>query len=243
MGAMNEMANPSPARWAQVAVLVGAVVLAGWLVASPQPGEAPVAEEAGEQDMLAYLDGRVASQEDVKDVRCYSSVRKIQMFLAGVAIEHDALAVRVEGYVDLVQGVWEQAAARASGAAISASALEGVLDERFPRTIGDDGAVVYRFPEVEEPIRVGADAITDYSDTIEAWRLLQTWAARAEASGEARQPPFSPEALDAFHRFLVRYDIALLRHAKALAKASQRATVGAEDMAAAFADERRPVEP
>jgi len=192
--------------------------------------------------MLSYLDGQVAVQENSKDVRCWSSVCKIQMFLSGVPIEQEAIGVRVERHVELIHSVWEEAARLSKGATISKETLASILESRFPHQVENESKFIFNFSGQVDPIEVQTGSIIDYSDTIEGWRLLQTWATRRtdESGHMTLTPTFSEPALNAFHDFLLVYDIALLRHARAIASERKLPKVDAESMNLAFSAERQP---
>ena len=193
-------------------------------------------------DVLHYIDEGIAQQEDCKDVRCWSSVNKIQMFISGISIEHAAIGTRVERYVELIQDTWQDAAKQCQEAEISKEQLLSTLTRRFPHNT-DPVTKTVSFDFVGHPllITISPESVTDYSDTIEAWRLLQTWAVRqTDATGRVDlHPGFSREAIDAFHDFLVVYDIAVLKHAKEIAHQQKRSKVNVEIMNRAFHQQHR----
>jgi hypothetical protein len=193
-------------------------------------------------DMLGYLDERIACQEDEKDVRCWSSVNKIQMFLAGAAINHDAMGVRVENYMKLFDSVWQESVGDSleHEVEIPVARLLGILKLRFPHsTDAETGEVEFTFSQQSEPVLVMADSIKDYSDTIEAWRLLQAWASRkTDKTGKLTLTPvFSRDAIDAFHKFLVAYDIAILKNARRIANDRKLVKIDDVSMELAFENE------
>ncbi len=194
------------------------------------------ASEPDGYEMLDYLDQKIACQEDVKDVRCWSSVSKFQMFAAGASIEHEALGVRIEEYDKFIDSIWTEASNEKTDQ-ISKSRLLEVLMKRFPHEIDSETkAVSFKFPNQQGSIMVLDDLIVDYSDTIEAWRLLQSWAARrTDRTGQLIvEPVFSQPAIDAFRDFLVAFDIALLRKAAEIANSRKLSIVDAASMKLAF---------
>ena len=60
------------------------------------------------QTMLTFIDQQIAIQEDVKDVRCWSSVNKIQTFISGLPVDTEAIGQRVECYIAVLDQVWGQ---------------------------------------------------------------------------------------------------------------------------------------
>ena len=156
------------------------------------------------------------------------------MFAAGAPIEHDALAVRIESYNDLLDSIWGEAAEQTADE-ISAQRLVQVLKGTFPGS-GDEWDK-FAFLKSDEQELVMNDLVTDYSDTIESWRIIQSWVARkVDRNGTVNiSPPFSQSALDEFQKFLIKFDIALLRHAKDVAEQNRKSVVDAESMRLAFA--------
>ena len=188
-------------------------------------------------DMLGFLDDQISCQENEKDVRCWSSVNKLQMFVAGASIEHEAAGVRISSYHHLLDDVWQAAADNVDGQEISEQELQSVLSGKFPHeNNAETGNVKFEFEGSEEPVLVMQALVQDYSDTIEPWRILQSWAStKVDAGGQLElKPIYSQPAIESFHSFLVAFDIALLKRAKAIAVQNKLATIDAESMTKAF---------
>ena len=207
------MPDPKPSfnphfKW-QVGLVAVALLAAVAIVRSASTPTAPVAF-----DMLSYLDERVGQKENRKDVRCWSSFNKLGMFLTGCEIDEAAKSERIEQHMKLIQLLWESSKKGSrSSDTISAEAVGQVLKERFPQATDENG-VSFHFGG-EMPTLVMADALRDYDDTIEPWRLLQTWASRnLDEQGQfAYTPPFGEGALQVMYSFLKAYDLALQREA------------------------------
>ena len=86
------------------------------------------------------------------------------------------------------------------------------------------------------PTLVGVEALRDYSDTIEPWRLLQTWASRQlDNNGQFKfQKQFDEAALHQLFEFFRAYDLAMLRKARDHAMERKLTKIDAEAIAAAF---------
>jgi hypothetical protein len=184
--------------------------------------------------MLSYLDEKVAVQEDAKDVRCWSSFCKLQMFLAGAPINDAAISVRIEKHMELIESIWNEARiARPQARLIPEDVVTEILLRRFPSSMARARGMT---PDSPSSIQVGAEAIQDYSDTIEPWRLLQTWASRhTDSSGHLiSQPAFEREALDVLYNFLRTHDLAVLKRARLIALEKKQTIIDAESMSAAF---------
>jgi len=186
-------------------------------------------------DMLAYLDRRVGLQETRKDVRCWSSFNKLQMFITNCEISEDAKSERIEQHMRLIESLYQEACSRVpEQASISADAVSAELQARFPQTHTDEGTQ-FRF-NGGRPTLVIAEALKDYSDTIEPWRLLQTWTSRRiDENGELRlDKQFNEDALLVLYDFFRAYDLALLQKAREHAMKRKQGHIDAEAVAAAF---------
>jgi hypothetical protein len=215
-------------KW-QAVVMVSAIFAAIAIVRSAP--ELPPASF----NMLGYLDKQVGQKENRKDVRCWSSFNKLGMFLTGCEIDEAAKSERIEQHMKLIQSLWAASREQSNGMdTIPAKAISQVLKDRFPQATGGTG-VSFQFGG-GAPTLVMADALRDYDDTIEPWRLLQTWASHniGEHGWFASPQPFSEEALAVMYSFLKAFDLAVQREARRVAVERQLAGIDAEAMAAAF---------
>ena len=221
-------------RLPQIIVVVVAAIAA---VAIARRGPEATSEPAKPAyAMLAYLDGRVGLQENQKDVRCWSSFNKLQMFITNCEISEEAKSERIEQHMRLIQSLFDESAKRTSGKRlISATAVAAVLRLRFPQVDTAEGTQFNMGSGT--PALVVTDALKDYSDTIEPWRLLQTWASRqVDNKGKwKREAQFDEEALKELYEFFRAYDLALLRKAREHAIERKLGHIDAAAVAAAFA--------
>ena len=229
--------NVAPSRLPQIVVVVVAVV-AAVAIARRDPG--PTSETAKPAktayEMLVYLDGRVGVQENQKDVRCWSSFNKLQMFITNCEISEEAKSERIEQHMRLIQSIYDEAAESAPAKnLISASAVAAILRMRFPKVDTAEGTQFNLGGET--PTLVVAESLKDYSDTIEPWRLLQTWASRqVDGKGNWKlSAQFDEEALKELYEFFRAYDLALLHKAREHAMERKLGQIDAEAIAAAFA--------
>ena len=235
-------------RFVQIALLLAALIVGGAIVLWPgetpaepanNPEDSQVLPETSATKMLAYVESKIAKQEDVKDVRCWSSVNKIQTFLSGMPIELEAIGQRVERYVELIEDVWISSGKNAAGSEIQESELMSALNGQFANRISDEnGKITLDADEGFAPIEGLEDSVRDYSDTIESWRLLQSWALRKASAGPSgeggTEKAFSEPSLTKFRDFLVVFDIALLQSAKEVAMERKQGSVDVESMNIAF---------
>ena len=184
-------------------------------------------------DMMEHINSRITAHEDVGDVRCWSSVSKLQSFLAESAIEPMAQAARVEGHRQVIESIWLDASS-ASGRKrqIEAAAVDAIIKRRFPYVEDASGALQCRLVSTPDVIQIPSSDVRDYGTTIEPWRLLQSWIMQ-RVEGQ-RTPAFSPEALNVLKDFLLVYDLTIMRHAGKLARERQLAAIDERAMRDAF---------
>ncbi len=228
----------------QVAVLVGSFAVAVGLVATAKPAAAPGENASALQpnapkpfDMLAFAQERISTQEDKKDVRCWSSFNKLQMFLTQCEFTEDVKAVRVEEHLRLLQSIWQEAQQRApAGGYIPAEAVEAVLNRRFPQVSRDDTVQFGLKSGGSALSRLTGDDLRDYGDTIEPWRLIQAWAMRSlDPKGKLGiTPQFDEKALHVLYRFLRAYDLVVLQAARDIAHEKRLSVIDATSISAAF---------
>jgi len=99
-------------KWrAQLIVIVLAAGVAWAIVGSGegQEIESPPSPKTA-FDMLNFLDEKVGVQEDQKDVRCWSSFNKLQMFITNCEIDEGAKAARISEHMRLIQALYESSA-------------------------------------------------------------------------------------------------------------------------------------
>ncbi len=220
-------------RLPQIIVVVVAAVAA---VAIARRAPDTTSQSPGQPyEMLAYLDGRVGVQENQKDVRCWSSFNKLQMFITNCEISEEAKSERIEQHMRLIESLYNEASKRApEKKLITATTVDEVLRVRFPQVDTTEGTQ-YNLGGGSSTLVV-TEALKDYSDTIEPWRLLQTWAShQVDNKGKwKRDAQFDEGALKELYEFFRAYDLALLRKAREHAMERKLGHIDAEAVAAAF---------
>jgi hypothetical protein len=187
-------------------------------------------------EMLTYLDDRVGVQENQKDVRCWSSFNKLQMFITNCEISEEAKSERIEQHMRLIESLYIEASQRVpEKELITATTIDEILRVRFPQVDTAEGTQ-FNLGDGSSTLVV-AEALKDYSDTIEPWRLLQTWAShQVDNKGKwKRDTQFGEGALKELYEFFRAYDLALLRKAREHAMERKLGHIDAEAVAAAFA--------
>ena len=226
----------------QILTVIIAAVAAVVIVKSPsqaasneKPTPAPQAKQPAEPfTQMGYLDQRVGRQEDEKDVRCWSSFNKLQMFITNCEISEDAKTERIQQHMALIQKIYDASVAHAEGKKlIPLESVRSVLAKEFPSTKADSGSPNYSFGALTINL---TEALRDYSDTIEPWRLMQTWSTRQlDNTGQwLLDAEFDKAALNELFLFLRGYDLALLRKARTNAIDRKQNLIDAEAIRAAF---------
>jgi len=233
-------------QFAQIALLIVALITGIVLVRStntppdalePDEQTTTTVQSAAEK-MLGMVETHIADQEDVKDVRCWSSVNKIQTFLSGLPVELEANSQRVERYVQMIEEIWIDSKSLSTSDDVDADVLIRVLKSRFPENVSVvEGKPKFDFGRELASLAIIEDAIKDYSDTIESWRLLQSWALRKAsqpAEPETTKHAFTAEALEQFRNFLVVFDVGLLKASKGVAMDRKFSSIDAATIDIAF---------
>ena len=240
----------------QMGILIAALLIAAGIIGSglnfgltgdSPDSEGPVARDMGlsaarnhAQTMLTFIDQQIAVQENEKDVRCWSSVNKIQTFISGLPVDTEAIGQRVECYIGMLDQVWDECVSGNQEQPVTVDQFKRFLDDRFPEMARQVNAVLNPLENNGFDLNLlssgeQCNAIIDYSDTIESWRLLQSWLLRkVDLPTTEVSAPFSDEALLELKRFLVVYDINLLKRARAVAMERKLARVNVEVMKEAF---------
>ena len=237
-----EHVSHSSSRLPQMAMVVISAVAAVWIARSG-PAEMAAAPEAPKPkaaqapyDMLAYLDTKVGLKENQKDVRCWSSCNKLLMFITDAEISEAAKAERIEQHMALIQKLYDACGKRQPGEKkIGVEAVKAELAERFPREDSSQGS---QFNVGGAPsLLIKSDVLKDYEDTIEPWRLLQTWATyHVDNRGKLTlEVQFDEPALKELYIFFRSYDLAMLRKARENAVSRKLRAIDAEAIRAAFA--------
>ena len=211
---------------------VAAVVIAR---SGPAPAPEPAEPKPAPYQILAYLDNRVGVQENQKDVRCWSSCNKFLMFATNSEISQEAKTARIQQHMGLIQSLYDATAQRVPGnKLIPAAAVKAELGERFPRKDTAEGTH-FTFGG-SSLLMVDSEVLKDYSDTIEPWRLLQTWAShQIDAQGAWQlEAQFDVEALKELYEFFKRFDLTMLRQARDNAMERKLNHIDAQAIKAAF---------
>jgi hypothetical protein len=179
--------------------------------------------------MLTYVEQRIYEQESTKDVRCWSSVQKLQMFLVDSPVEEQATYAKVEGLKTLVHSIWRDASSRQHEGLLDAPLVRGILSERFPVKEDADGL---RFTLTKPPdeLIVSRDALKDFGDSIDHWRVVQAWLMdHVDAQGRVTlAPALSNDALGVLADFVLGYNLAVLSYARHLAHERKHHVIDAE---------------
>jgi len=227
-------------RLFQIAIVVGALIFGIYLVQSGAKEEAPLpppaATESPSMVMLQTIEGEIAKQEDIKDVRCWSSVNKIQTFISGMPVELEANGQRVERYVELIEEVWQASSESKVGPEIESDVLVSVLKSKFPANVTVAEEVAFEFGSEFGSLKDLNDSMKDYRDTIESWRLLQSWALRkaSQESSSENETPFSSMSILQFREFLVAFDLGLLKACKSVAMERKLGSIDSKTVDIAF---------
>ncbi len=90
------------------ALLMGGLLSSGGCGSRSVPANQPVSTPF--DAMVAHLDSMAAGFEDQKDVKCWTSFKRLETFIAGCQLTPATTHLKSEVVIDLVDQVWKAAA-------------------------------------------------------------------------------------------------------------------------------------
>ena len=218
-----------PAKLLLCAVLTASLLFSGGCesesVSKTPPARSPF------DGMLAHLDTMAARFEDRKDVKCWTSFKRLETFVAGCQLAPATTHQKSEVVIDLVDQIWKAAAESLDNVpSINATAFDAAAKKHFPwdcieflhctLQLGDRKFIV-PFQDVD-----------NYLGTVEPIRVLQTLAQRV-----ARQDPsrltLEPSAVESAVRLTALLSTTLLKESNRIAAENNHEEIQDEDVLAA----------
>ncbi|NNE44501.1 MAG: CRTAC1 family protein, partial [Gemmatimonadetes bacterium] len=162
--------------------------------------------------------------EDTKDVKCWTSFKQLEKFVAGCQLAPETTHLKTEVVVNYVDQIWARAAAGKSGP-LSAAAFDAAAQEFFPGESTLFDVTVH----LDEPVVIPAQDVENYLGTVEPVRVVQSAAARVRAADPERAW-LGAEAVDASVRTAALLSTLVLNLAADVARAADHEFVEDEHM-------------
>jgi hypothetical protein len=183
---------------------------------------------------IERLDAQAADLEDKKDVKCWTSFKLLETFIAGCQLAPETTHLKTEVVLNYLDQIW----ARADRATIDRATIDG---ETFKHTVQQsvpwetDLLLVYRvkFPERVVPIRY--QDVENYLSTVEPIRLLRSLASHL-AENEPQRKGLSSSAVHEASHLAALLSTLVLGEANVVARENQHQQV--EDFDVLEADRR-----
>ena len=161
--------------------------------------------------MLAQLDEAAGQFEDQRDVKCWTSFKRLETFVAGCQLAPATTHIKTEVVIDLVDQVWRAAAqVQVGGQAITAANFDAASQEYFRWRC--DGSLHCRLEFGERELSVPSMDFDNYRGTVEPIRIVQTLARRLERRDPSRLP-LDASAVPSATRLAAVLSTALLKEA------------------------------
>ena len=193
-------------------------------------------------DLLKFLESEIQKQEDKKDVRCWSSVRKLQMYLTQMPISSRAIAVRIRFHKKIIDGIFTKANINGDKN-LSLDTLNKIIKKNYPYITDKTSSTIFKIKEKNffRVIKIKKDDLKDYKDTIEKWRLLQSWAFNKSVTTKdsKKNLGITKNAALKLKEFLPLFDLALMKYAREIALAKKSESINKDIMEEAFSIETK----
>ncbi len=177
---------------------------------------------------IAHLDAQATNLEDQKDVKCWTSFKLLETFIAGCQLAPETTHLKTEVVVNYLDQVW----ARADRAAGDRPSIDA---ETFQRTIQQsvpwetDRLLEYRVKFPERVVRIRHQDVENYLSTVEPIRLLRSLAGRI-AEDEPQRKGLSADAIREASELAALLSTLVLGEANAVAREHQHQQVKDADV-------------
>ncbi len=176
--------------------------------------------------MVAELEVLAGRLEGDKDVKCWTSFKQLETFIAGCQLDPRTTHLKVAAVKSYVDHVWKEAATHTKDV-ISREELDATVSRIFPHTSLELVRFTVQLGTIT--VTVPFHDVTNYEDTVEPLRLLQTLAKEVQAQSPER-PALTMGAIESARHLIALLSTALLREAAEIARARRHASIEAEDL-------------
>ena len=180
------------------------------------------------QDFLAELNQQASQLEESRDVKCWTSFKRLETFIAGCQLSPESTHLKTE----VVQNYFDQIWAEADRSTTKDSIIDAAP---FTRTVRrfvpweTDSVLEYRVTFPDREIVVKFQDVENFRSTVEPIRLLQSLTTKLHDNKEQRKV-FSPTAIHSATEFIALLSTIVLRESYAVAVEHQHHQIEATDM-------------
>jgi len=191
-------------------------------------GVALAAEASLAADPMAPILDSMGKLEGVRDPKCYATAGRLEDFMYGTPLAHEARVEKIVLQKRLLRQLWEQAteaAQRRGGAEISAEDLAPIREAVAPMTASAQGD--WTLATAAGSIVITARDKRQYGNVAYAQRAILAVQQEALLEPEARLLPLAPPAVESLKELLDLVTLAVLQRADHEARSRSLALIDA----------------
>lgn len=177
-----------------------------------------------------HLDRCAAALEDNKDVKCWTSFKLLETFVAGSQLAPQATHVKTQVVLNYLDQIWRTAAERTTQAFVDGAIFEQVSSQVIPQKHIE--LIAYHVTLGNETIVVPYQDHQNYLSTIEPVRLLQTLAQRISAEQPDRLG-LTEDAVARATQLAALLSNVILKKANVISRDNQHQQILSDDIMAA----------
>ena len=183
-------------------------------------GPKPLPESTSLRMMARRLDAMSAGLEDRNDVKCWTTFKQLETFVAGCSLSPQTTHLKAEVVLNYLDQVWKRTAAE--GPPIDAERFDRVAGEIFP----SERAVLhlYTLKLGESAIEIPVHDVYNYKGTVEPIRMLQTLAAQT-LERDPDRAWLTAEAIESALHLAALLSTAVLKESNRAARRNQHAQI------------------
>ncbi len=207
--------------------------LRGGAIAPPvlaDPAESAVGSGSTLDAMLLDLEAAARALEEERDVKCWTSFRQLETFVAGRRLTPAATHLRTRVVMNYLDQVWTASSDSSSMLVIAEEDFRRAVSSLFPHEIFEP--LTYELELGDSTLTIPYHDVDNYMATVEPIRVMQTLTRRI-AESEPSRPGLSRGAMESAIHLVALLSAAVLKEANAQAAARHHPDIEPDDLLAA----------
>ena len=176
---------------------------------------------------IQHLAVRAATLEDNRDVKCWTSLKLLETFIAGIPLAPESTYAKTEVTKNYLDQIWAKADQAARTSVIGGEAFRRVTQQVVPSRT--DSLLDYTVTFPDRDVQVRYHDVDNYHQTVEPIRLLQTLAKEVQRNNPQRKG-LSPQAVNEATQVAALLCTLVLREANIVATELQHAQISGADV-------------
>ena len=178
------------------------------------------------QHTIELLNHEAVTLEDRKDVKCWTSFKLLETFIAGCQLNPETTHLKTEVVLNYLDQVWAQADRVSHHPSIDGDTFTRIARQVVP---WESDLLEYRVNLAQRVLRVQYRDVENYRSTVEPIRILQSLASRL-SNVEPRRKGLSPEAIQTASQLAALLSTIVLVQADEIARENHHQQVTDPDM-------------